>query len=117
MMIWRDQGGRTVSVEVANLWIDQHRNTSVREWQDFRKNSGRHYAFVVIRNNQHLRIFNRTLCGGNYSSFDLTVDLTAMLAICAHNHLVLRDDSGLDRGRTLIVANQSLVSLRAAVLP
>src|SRR2546423_9891085 len=117
MMIRRDQRRRTVSVEVSYLWIDQHRNALMRERQDFSKKSRRHYAFVVIRNDQRLRIFNGMLRGGNYSSFDLTVHLTTMLAIRAHDHLVLGNDSGLDRCRPLVVANQSLVSLPAAVLP
>ena len=39
-----------------------------------------------------------------------------MFAVCAHNHLMLRNNSRLDRCRTFVVTNQSLVFLHAAVL-
>ncbi len=59
VMIWRDECCRAIGIEVAQLGIDQHRHTLVRERQDLAQNVGRHHALIVVRNNKSICLLQR----------------------------------------------------------
>ncbi len=58
-VVWRNKGCRAIRVEVAQLGIDEDRHMLVSNRQDLAQDTRRHNTFIVIGDDERIRLFER----------------------------------------------------------
>src|ERR1051325_11611829 len=88
MMVGCHQCGRFIGVEVAKLWIDQHRQMLVRERQNFCENTGCNRPFIVIRDHQSMSTCQFGFDASNDLFLYFMAHRIAAFTISAYNELI-----------------------------
>src|SRR3989442_7500028 len=94
MVIGRDQRRGMIRGEIADLWIDQDRNTLVSKWQNLSENTRCHHPLVVIRHYQSVRILNRRLQSADNPILGLRAYGHAEFSVGTNNELAVSNDAG-----------------------